>query len=181
MAATPPCAEAAVMALPLSLDPAPRLLGKHVVTLLLAAIVLFEEWGWEPLSRLARTLARLRPWARLERRIAALSPRAAMLVLALPWTILLPAKFLTLWLLATGQTALAVFVIVACKAVGTAVVARLFKLTRPSIMALPWFAPRYLAWEAFKGRLMAQARATPMWARLRHLRDRVGERLRAVA
>ena len=45
---------------------------------LLALIVLFEEWGWEPLARLMAQLAQLPLIGWLERRIARLPPALAL-------------------------------------------------------------------------------------------------------
>ena len=58
--------------------------GKPAVMLvlkaLLALIVIFEEWGWEPLAALMARLGRLRPWALAEAWVAALPPYAALVV-----------------------------------------------------------------------------------------------------
>jgi len=52
----------------------------------LALLVLFEEWGWRPLADLLGRLARYAPWAKVERAIAALPlpPRLAHMVVAAP-------------------------------------------------------------------------------------------------
>ena len=46
-------------------------------------ILLFEEWGWEPLSRLFAHIARLPVWAWAEKKISTLPPWAALLQLRL--------------------------------------------------------------------------------------------------
>ena len=51
---------------------------------LLALVLIFEEWGWEPLQRLAARLARLPLWARLEALIVRLPPYAALAVFFVP-------------------------------------------------------------------------------------------------
>ena len=45
---------------------------------LLALLILFEEWGWEPLRAALASLGRWPPVAALERRIAALPPYGAL-------------------------------------------------------------------------------------------------------
>src|ERR1700756_5237737 len=59
-------------------------------TSLFALVIVFEEWGWVPLARLAAQLARLPGVAWVERRIAALPPRCALGVLFVPMLLLLP-------------------------------------------------------------------------------------------
>src|SRR5262245_51448127 len=46
----------------------------------LALLILLEEWGWQPLAELLGRLARWRPWARMETAIARLPPYGALLV-----------------------------------------------------------------------------------------------------
>jgi hypothetical protein len=127
---------------------------------ILALVILFEEWGWVPLQRLMVHLARLPPLAWLERRIAALPPYAALVVFFLPALTLLPVKLLALWLLGQGQRMLGLLLIVLAKVVGTALVARLFTLTQPALMRLPWFAQSYGRWSAWKEMLLARVRAS---------------------
>jgi len=146
------------------------LLLRHALAIALAVFILFEECGWDPLSRLVGKLARLPMWARMERAIGALSPRASLLVLILPWILLLPLKLVTLWLLATGQFALAMATVVAVKIIGTAIVARLFALTCPALMRMGWFASWYTKWTLAKDRLFTQAHATNTWLRIRRLK-----------
>ncbi|OYU98477.1 MAG: hypothetical protein CFE45_16355, partial [Burkholderiales bacterium PBB5] len=76
---------------------------------------------------------------------------------------LLPVKLLALWLLGRGHALLGLVVIVLAKLLGTAVVARLFALTRPALMGLPWFARGYARWHAWKEALLAQVRASWLW------------------
>ena len=69
-----------------------------VFTPLVALILLFEEWGWEPLSAMVARLARLPFLAWVERHIAGFPPWAAVAVFATPALALLPVKILALFL-----------------------------------------------------------------------------------
>ena len=140
---------------------------------LLALLILFEEWGWEPLHRLLARLGRLPVLRQLEAAIARLPPHAALVVFLVPALALLPIKLLALGLIAQGQRVLGLAVIVVAKLVGTAVVARLFALTQPALMQLPWFARAYGRWSAWKAALLAQVRATWAWRVARVVRRRV--------
>lgn len=128
-----------------------------------ALIVLFEEWGWRPLADLLGLIARLRIVARLELWIAGLPPYAALLVFALPTTILLPVKLIGLWLLSQGQALAAGGVLVGAKVVSTALVARIFMLTKPALMRIGWFAWSYGKFIPWKEALFARIRASWAW------------------
>lgn len=116
---------------------------KRTAGLLLAIIVLFEQWGWEPLVALLSRLGRLAPIAALERWIAKLPPYAALIAFGLPTAVLLPLKLLALYLIAHGYTVIAAALFIGAKIVGTAVVARLYQLTSPQLMRIGWFKRGY--------------------------------------
>ena len=130
---------------------------------LLALLILFEEWGWESLHQALVWLGRLRLVRRLESAIAALGPRAALVLFAIPTVLLLPIKLLALALIGQGHALWGTLVIVLAKVLGTALVARLFSLTRPALMQMSWFACGYGRWMAWKQALLAKVRASAVW------------------
>ncbi len=139
---------------------APLIAALQVVA---ALIVLFEEWGWRPLMELMGWFARFKLIAKLEQWIAGLPPYASLLVFALPTTILLPLKFIAMWLLAQGQVMAAGGLFIGAKIVSTALVARIFMLTKPSLMRIAWFARAYNWFIPWKDALFAQIRASWVW------------------
>ncbi len=128
-----------------------------------ALILLFEEWGWEPLSRVMAWLSHLPLWASMERKIASLSRFGALLVFFVPALALLPIKLLALFLFGQGHAAWGLALLVAAKLLGTAVVARLFQLTQPALMQFSWFAHWYPRWKDWKDALMDQVRESALW------------------
>ncbi len=136
---------------------------RHTLTAGLALLILFEEWGWEPLQRALAAIGRLPLLRQLEAAISRLPPRAALLVFLLPTLLLLPIKLLALGAIAHGHKLLGLGVIVLAKLLGTAVVARLFALTRPALLQLPWFASGYARWTAWKDGVLAQVRTSWAW------------------
>ena len=140
---------------------------------LLALLILFEEWGWSPLARALGRLTRWPPFARLERRIAALAPRTALAVLCAPALLLLPLKIGALCLLALGRVALGLLMLVLGKLLGTAIVARLFMLTQPQLMRMRWFERGYRRWTAWRDRVVAGLRASAAWGAARALAARL--------
>src|SRR5262245_58170535 len=140
-----------------------RPLLRWTLQVVLALVILLEEWGWQPLAELLGRLARWRPWARLEAGIAQLPPYAALLVFVLPSALLLPLKFLALFLIAKGQLVLAGLLFAAAKVGATALVARLFMLTQPALMQIGWFAWAYNRFIPWKNALEAYVRASYVW------------------
>lgn len=140
-----------------------RRLLRHAFTALVALLLLFEEWGWEPLAALLGRLARLPLWAWVERHIAALPPWAAVATFALPALALLPVKLAALFLIGKGRALMGLGVLIAAKLLGTALLARLFTLTQPALMKLTWFARWYPRWKGWKDGVIAQVRASRMW------------------
>lgn len=136
-------------------------------------VLLFEEWGWEPLARAFATLARLPLWGKLEGAIKRLPPWAALLVFGVPVASLIPVKLLALYLFAQGHALTGVALVIAAKVVGTAMAARLFELTKPALMQLTWFARIYLPFKRWKDRLLVQVRQSALWRWMRQARTQL--------
>lgn len=130
---------------------------------LLALIVLFEEWGWRPLAALLARLAQWQPLARAEALVAALPPYLALLAFALPTALFFPLKLLALYLIAKGQALMAAGLFLLAKVFGTALLARIFQLTQPALMRIPWFAWAYAHFVPWKEALFAAIRETWAW------------------
>ena len=64
---------------------------------------------------------------------------------------------------AQGQAALGTGLLIAAKLIGTTLVARIFTLTRPALMTLPWFARLYGRWIAFETALLAPVKNSRLW------------------
>jgi hypothetical protein len=140
-----------------------RLVFRYTLTPLIALLLVFEEWGWEPLARLMDRLARLPVWSQLERLIRRLPPYAALLVFFVPMLALLPIKLLAFYWISQGHAVLGLLVVLGAKLMGTAVVARLFHLTQPALMQMPWFNRLYQRWKVWKDGLIAQVRNSRPW------------------
>lgn len=143
-----------------------------VFNVLAALILLFEEWGWRPLSNLIAQLARFPVWAALERWIAGLPPYGALVTLSVPSAILIPAKFLGVYLLVTGHFVTAIAIIIAAKLASTALIARIFFLTKPQLLQIAWFRSFYEAFVPWQEALFARIRGSWAWRYGRVLRWR---------
>ena len=136
---------------------------RTALQIVLALLILLEEWGWRPLAELLGRLARWRPWAHLETAIARLPPYAALVVFVVPSLFLLPLKFLAVFLIAKGYFLLAGLLFAGAKVVATALVARLFMLTQPALMQIGWFAWGYDTVMPWKEALVERVRASLVW------------------
>jgi hypothetical protein len=153
-------------ALQRSLNKLTKAIGRLLTTAgiwLIAIVLLFEEWGWEYLAAILAWIGRLPGLSWIEGRIRALPPYAALGLFIVPILTLLPLKLLALYWLGHGHTALGIGVIIAAKVGGTAITARLFMLTQPTLMQLAWFSSLFARWMAFKQRVLARVKASAAW------------------
>ena len=146
---------------------------RWLVRVVFALLILFEEWGWEPLRRVFALIAKLPVIRQVEALLKRLPPRWAFVVLVLPSLLILPVKLLAVWLVAEGRVTLGIAVIVAAKLIGTALLAWLFQLIQPALMQLPWFARVHARWTAWKAELLAWVRASAVWRGARAIKLRV--------
>jgi hypothetical protein len=130
---------------------------------LAALLLLAEEWCWDAGMRLARACARWPALARLEMRVRALPPYGALCAFMLPGLLLFPVKVLALVAIAHGHAASGILTIVLAKLGGAAVVARLYALTLPTLLAVGWFARCHGWFMAIKTRCIAHLRASRAW------------------
>ena len=139
-----------------------------------AALILFvEEVLWEAAKRLMAQLGRLALIHWLEVAIGRLPPYGAAAVFLLPGTLLLPVKIGALWLIAHGHTLTGLQLIIAAKLLGTALVARIFTLTRPALMTIVWFARLYAWVMAWRARIYGFVKASSTWQALLRWRARM--------
>ena len=138
-----------------------------------AVLILFEEWGWEPLRRAFALLAKLPVIRQFEALLRRLPPRWALVALLLPSLLILPIKLLALWLVAEGRVLLGVGLVIAAKLIGTALLAWLFQIIQPALMQLGWFARVHARWTAWKAELLAWVRASAAWRMARAVKLRV--------
>ena len=133
---------------------------------LAAFILLVEDWFWDLGLRLVRRVAAWPPLHALEQLIVRLSPYAALAAFALPAILLFPVKIVCLIAIASGHAFYGVTVIVLAKIGGAAIVARMYSLTRPTLLQLPWFARWHDRFMALKDRWVARLKETDAWRRM---------------
>jgi hypothetical protein len=156
---------------------AKRLLIAPLV-ILAAVVILIEDWLWQDLARLAAAIGRLPLLRLIEGFIASLPPYLALLFFATPALLLVPLKLVALYFISHGQASLGVLTIIAAKFAGTALVARIFTLTRPQLLRIGWFAWLYHRTLAFKTYVYNKIKSTAIYKFVHHLRLRMLEAIR---
>src|SRR5688572_15026878 len=112
--------------------------------IVIAALIMFcEEWLWDHLTAFMAWVARAPVLRWAETRIAALPPYPAMGVFLLPSALLLPVNVFAVYLTAAGHALAGAAILIAAKLIGTAILARLFTICRPSLLTVNWFRRLY--------------------------------------
>src|SRR4051812_34679226 len=129
---------------------------QHLLLILLAGVFLFEAWLWAQLAPIVGWIVARIPVQDFKERLAgwieALPPPATLIIFVFPVLLLLPVKFLGLYLLARGHWLGALGVLGLAKVVSLGITAFIFELTRPKLLQLTWFRWFYqhvLAWLAW--------------------------------
>ena len=138
---------------------------------LLALLFLLEAWLWDHLEPLVARIVNLIPWGPvktwLARTIRTLPPWASLAVFIVPVIVLLPLKFLEVYLIAKHRWLAAGFVLVLAKLLGLGITAFVFDATREKLLQMRWFARMY-DWFIW-ARDWAHAQTEPIRERVRQL------------
>jgi len=133
---------------------------------LAAAFVFFEQTLIEYLNIAMAVIARWPPIAVLERWLVRLPPYAALCAFVAPSILILPIKLIALWFAAIGRYELALGSLIVGKMLGTAVLARLYRILRPTLMAIPWFARADTWFFYWRDQAYAFVRSLAIWKRV---------------
>jgi len=146
--------------------------------ILAAVIILLEDWLWDDLARIAAAIGRLPIFRQIEGFIVSLPPYWALAFFAVPSTLLIPVKVIALYFVAHGHALAGLLTVAAAKIAGTALVARVFTLTRPNLLRIAWFAWLYERFIEFKTRIYSAIKATRVYRAAHEMRLRVRHSLK---
>jgi hypothetical protein len=137
----------------------------------LAAIVfLIEEAIWDWTAALMARLGAVRLVHAVEKHIATLPPRWALVTFLLPSLILIPAKLIGLHAITSGHWLFGSSVFALAKLLGMAFFSRIFNLTRPALMELMWFSRFYAFVMYYRNRIHAYL---DNWAAYQRIKQRI--------
>lgn len=144
---------------------------KRIVTaplvFIASIIILLEDWLWDDLQRLAQWVGHLPVFRQMEALIVRLPPTGALFIFLVPSLVLVPVKLVALYFMSSGHALLGVSTVIAAKIAGTALVARLFKLTKPKLLTFSWFAWVYRHITEFKRRIYDVIQSTAIYKLVR--------------
>jgi hypothetical protein len=119
----------------------------HWLWIFFALLFLFEAWLWDHLEPIVARVVNLIPWGRLKvklrRLIVHLPPWATLFVFVIPFIVMLPLKFISVYFLATSNWLGAIGVLIFAKLFGLGVTAFIFDVTREKLLQMAWFRRIY--------------------------------------
>jgi hypothetical protein len=92
--------------------------------------------------------------AGVRRRIQRLGPYQSMVLVALPVALVEPLKFASLFVAGKGHWLTGTGMIVTAYAISLLMVERLFKIVRPKLTTLGWFAKLWASYVALRNRII---------------------------
>ena len=115
--------------------------------IVVALLFLLEAWLWDRLEPIVARIVGIIPWGRfkpvLATAVSRLSPQATLVVFVIPVILLLPVKFLEVWLLVHRQWLAGLAVLILAKLVGLGVTAFIFEVTKDKLLQMAWFRRVY--------------------------------------
>lgn len=113
---------------------------KNLFLSILAVFVLVEEWLWDILATIAYWLSVILHLKRFDAWLSSLNPLPALCAFFIPLIIVTPFNLLALFLLAHGAIIQGVILELIIKLVGTLLIARVFRLTKPALLTFTWLS-----------------------------------------
>jgi hypothetical protein len=134
-----------------------------------AAIVFFEQTLIRYLNQVTAAIAGWPPIARLEARLIRLPRYWALLTFVAPSILILPIKLAAFWFGVHHRYGLALGSVVLGKLLATAILARLYRILRPTLMTIGWFAWADTKFFAWRDRAYAFVKSLPAWQKAAEL------------
>jgi hypothetical protein len=142
--------------------------------LLIAGLAVFvEEWLWDRLTLAMAYVARLPILRQLELWMATLPAWGALICFVFPGLILLPVNIVAILLTTRGQAMLGTTLLILAKLVGTALLARVFAVTKPTLLKLGWFRALHEGFFRLKTALFQRIQQLGIWPRILAVKARL--------
>ncbi len=150
---------------------------RYLFTLLMFVVILLEEAFWSVFETVSGFFERFKLIRKLEEFVAARSPAICLALFLIPILLMLPFKFVGLWLIARGHPLDGLFVFLLAKATGTFLAARLLAITKNKLMTIRWFAYCFEKFIGWKDGVKNYIHATASYQAYRRFRDALDAKL----
>jgi hypothetical protein len=153
----------------------------HLILIILASLwMLFEDWVWDKILALMAFVGRLKAVNRFETFLARQNQYLLLTLFCVPFFIMIPAKVYGLYLIADGKVIRGAAIFVIAKGLITALVTRLFIISKDKILQIKSFAIFYYWFREKKEWLYSEVRKLPAWQRAREWIARLKTRIRSL-
>jgi hypothetical protein len=105
----------------------------------------------------------LRLFTRIGSFIAALPPYAVLVTLAVPFAVIEPFKFISLYWIASGHAVFGLIALVLSHLASLLICERIFHVGKPKLLQIGWFALGYGFVADLRDRALVWLRSTPAW------------------
>lgn len=161
-----------------------RRISRLILIVLAAIWMLFEDWVWDSILALMERVSRLKTVHRLEVFIARQNQYLLLVFFCVPFLIMIPAKVYGLYLIANGKFLRGITIFIVAKGLITALITRLFVISKDTLLSMPAFAASYYWFKDKKDWLYAELNRMPAWLAakrtLADLRRRIKEKLHSL-
>jgi len=161
-----------------------RRISRFIFIVLASLWIMFEEWVWDSIMAVMEKIGRLKIVNRFENLLVKQNPYILLSLFLFPFLIMIPAKIYGLYLVAEGKILRGVLIFVLAKGFITAVVTRLFIVSKEKLMRIQTFASSYYWIKEKKDWLYAELNKFPAWQAARRsvaeLKRFIKEKVRAL-
>lgn len=152
-----------------------RAIGRFVVAVAVVAYTLLDELLFPLFLPAIRWLSSLRLFQRIGDAIGRLPPYGALVLLAVPFAVIEPAKLAAVWVVASGRVVEGTVLLLFAQVLSLLICERIFHAAYKPLMRIGWFSAT-LGWLfALRDWAIAIARRTAVWraavATARRFRD----------
>jgi hypothetical protein len=140
-----------------------RQTGRFIFIVFAALWIMFEEWVWDGIMTVMAKIGRLKLINRFEAYLVEQNPYLLLSLFLFPFLIMIPAKIYGLYLVASGKVVRGISIFVLAKGIFTALVTRLFFVSKDKLMQIEAFASGYYWIKDKKEWLYAELNKLPAW------------------
>jgi hypothetical protein len=136
---------------------------RFVLIVLTALWMLFEDWVWDSIVAFMQLVGRLKIINRFELFLARQDRYLLVALFTFPFFIMIPAKVYGVYLITTGKVIRGVTIFIVAKVTITALVTRLFIISKDKLLQIEAFAAFYYWFKDKKDWLYSEVRKLPAW------------------